>query len=203
MRKLNTKALKRGFTLVELMIVVAIIGVLAALAIYGVTKYVANAKSAEGRSAVGRIAKDATSAYQKERLEATVLGLGDSTAQAANSLCAGSDPVPAAATAIQGKKYQSTPSDWGGSATGGWQCLKFSMGEPQYFQYQYQSEGGDEAGDDFKAVGVADFSGGGVNFGLTLAGEIKADATSGELVVVVAPTLDEVEGEDAADLIEE
>src|SRR5687767_379950 len=49
--KLKQLKSKRGFTLVELMIVVAIIGVLAALAIYGVRKYLTNAKSAEARSA--------------------------------------------------------------------------------------------------------------------------------------------------------
>ena len=57
--KLNKLRNKRGFTLVELMIVVAIIGVLSALAIYGVRKYLTNAKTAEGRMGLGRIAKDA------------------------------------------------------------------------------------------------------------------------------------------------
>jgi type IV pilus assembly protein PilA len=47
----------RGFTLVELMLVVAIIGILSALAIYGVGAYVANAKSAEALTNVGAIGK--------------------------------------------------------------------------------------------------------------------------------------------------
>ena len=69
----------RGFTLVELMIVVAIVGILAALAIYGVRRYMSNAKSAEARNSLGQMGKDAITAYAKEGMAATVLALGAST----------------------------------------------------------------------------------------------------------------------------
>ena len=68
------------------MIVVAIIGVLAALAIYGVRKYIANAKTAEARMSLGRIAKDASAAYNREAMSATVLTLGG-VAGLSNALC--------------------------------------------------------------------------------------------------------------------
>ncbi len=55
----------RGFTLVEVMIVVVIVGVLSALAVYGVKRYVDASKSSEAIHMIGSI-KAAEEAYREE-----------------------------------------------------------------------------------------------------------------------------------------
>src|SRR5678815_2314921 len=64
------KSLKRqrGFTLIELMIVVAIIGILAVLAIYGVSRYLKSAKTAEASNNIGALQKQATEALTREKM---------------------------------------------------------------------------------------------------------------------------------------
>ncbi|MEY4549226.1 MAG: hypothetical protein RL685_5421 [Pseudomonadota bacterium] len=196
--KLNKLRNKRGFTLVELMIVVAIIGVLAALAIYGVRKYLSNAKTAEARMAIGRIAKDATVAYEKEKTDDGVIALRG-TANIAHSLCESAALVPLLATDIQNKKYQSSPVDWNGT---GWNCLKFTMNDPQYFQYAYtavQAAGfgpglAAAVGDSFNVEAHGDLDGDGNVSTFSLPAEIQDG--SGEAVLTLAAAVTETNAEE-------
>ena len=133
-----TKRLARGFTLIELMIVVAIVGILAVLAIYGVRKYLANAKTAEATNSLGQIGKSQAAEYEKESMAGSILAPG-TTAGLSRQLCAGPDgPVPQTGS-IQGQKYQSSVADWNSkcASNAGFCCLKFSMDQPQYYSYSW------------------------------------------------------------------
>jgi type IV pilus assembly protein PilA len=170
--------------LVELMIVVAIVGVLAALAIYGVRKYVLNAKTAEARNALGQMAKDAITAYTRERINPALLSLGQTTG-VVNVMCESAVAVPSSTALIRGQKYQSKPNEWTGT---GWECLRFSMVDPQYYQYNYTATGtrADE-GDSFSASAVGNLDGDSTLATFEIRGKLQADPE--DLVIVLAPNI--------------
>lgn len=127
------QARPRAFTLVELMLVLAIISVLAALAVFGVRRYLATSKTAEAKMSVGAIATHVSIQYERDR-------------EPSELLCSTATPVPLGMNQVQGRKYQpsTAPGDdfMSGSPIAGWQCLGFSITTPIHFQYHYQVGGG-------------------------------------------------------------
>ena len=124
---------QKGFTLIELMVVVAVIGVLSAIAIPQYQNYVARAQVAEGFSLVAS-GKMAVAEYYNEngsfptdnataRLGAanTIIGkyVGSVTVGNAGALTVAYNTTTAHEK-LQGKNFVLTPTDNGGSIS--WAC---------------------------------------------------------------------------------
>ena len=74
------KQIQKGFTLIELMIVVAIIGILAAIAIPSYAKYTARAQGATGLAAIAALKTPIDDWYNNNNTAPTLASLGSSSA---------------------------------------------------------------------------------------------------------------------------
>jgi type IV pilus assembly protein PilA len=185
---------RRAFTLIELMIVVAIVGILAVLGIYGVRKYLAHTKTAEARNALGRMAQASAFVYENEHMGGVILPGGQSAGLSRQLCPSASKPVPQAITQVAGQKYQSASSDWNtdSPSNAGFSCLHFTIDQPQYYMYSYTRAGsGGNPGDSFTGTANGDLNGDGIQSTFSLTGQINSAYS-----LNVAPNFVEINAEE-------
>ena len=170
------------------MVVIAIIGVLAVLASYGVSRYLKTAKTAEATNNVGAIQKNVTEAMYREKMSGKYVAPGTSTS--INYGFCVSEPATVPAAVPKGTKYSSGAGDWSaGKGTGvggtdiGFYCLRFQVLMPQYYAYGYTATGsGMNVGDSVAIIAHGDLDGNGVTSEFKLTGQIAQQGTQHSLV---------------------
>ena len=145
-----------GFTLVELMIVVVILGILAAVAIPAFTRYVKRSKTSEATGNITKIYQGQLTYFQAALERGTQTYVNASTA------------MPTAAPSAA--KYTANVSQWAADAN--WTAIGFSLDSAHY--YQYLSPGGTSA---FTSRALGDLDGDAILSTFERTGTI----TSGEL----------------------
>lgn len=128
----------RGFTLIELMIVVVILGVLAAVAIPAFIKYIRRAKTSEAEDKISEMFRSAVSYFDQEQVSR-----GANADALVPQFPRDEGPSPATcATACAGNADgRCDPATYNISLwdTPTWQALNFAISDRHYFVYSFDS----------------------------------------------------------------
>ena len=164
MKRIDIKKLEnaKGFTLIELMIVVAILGILAVVAVPALQKYMRRAKTAEAKTQLAKIYDAASSFFKSEHAQrgaTAFIGSGGNVADLAPHLCPYPQGQPGGGEAgitpdinfncNQGPGARCIPATGGGGAgyydialwnnNAVWNGLNYLQEQGHYFHYNFIS----------------------------------------------------------------
>ena len=128
------KVRQKGFTLIELMIVVAIIGILAAVAIPAFLEYMKRAKTTEASLSLNKIGKAAKRV--RGEIGTFPVATGAMLPHASGTCCGDSG-----GTSAVNNKCTPVPNSF--LADPAWGQLEFSVDEPSQYSYSYVPSTGD------------------------------------------------------------
>jgi len=134
---LNRRRRETGFTLIELMIVVAIIGILAAIAIPAFINYVKRSKTSEAPANLKALFTGASSLYNSGTASMDLIARGAGTANSTRCVINGT------ATTANVPSDQKSVIDWSMAASAPqFAALNWQVSDPIYYLYEAVPAGG-------------------------------------------------------------
>jgi type IV pilus assembly protein PilA len=167
---LNRRRREQGFTLIELMIVVAIIGILAAIAIPAFINYIKRSKTSEAPANLKALFTGSSSYYNSEMSARGLVARGAATANTTRCTVITAMTPTAPSSQKHTLAWPAVPvaAEWSGAFSSlGWQ-----VSDPIYYQYGIQSGGSapGNCGDTTAVLGTSIYT-------FTATGDLDGDAT--------------------------